>query len=70
MHDIHFEYDPSDQPHAREIVNITVGSNRTDIDVAWIESLGEIILRIPCVDGIVYIVRADAYKIKDLERLK
>jgi len=69
MHDIRFEYDPSNKPHCVEIEKITIGTTDVSYDTSWIEKTGEVILKVFCVDGIVILIRRDFYSIKDGENV-
>ena len=56
MHNFLFSYDPIDTPKCNEIVRYTI-PNSQEYDPSWIEAQGEVIMRIPCSDGLIIILR-------------
>lgn len=51
------EYDSKDTPKAIEIVKYTIGGDYNSVDYSWIEKKGEVILKIPCSDGYIILIR-------------
>lgn len=56
MHDILLEYNKTDLPRCKDIEKFTIGTTQ-EYDTSWIEDQGEIIMRIPCADGLIVIIR-------------
>lgn len=67
MHNIQYQYDPEDQPSLKEIGILKIQLHDMELpkDLANVaERLGEIIVQIPCKDGICYLIRENYYTLK------